>query len=115
MVKRFPTGPVALRVGDRADLTSDRRSAQAFLHGRDDGRTVLYVEFCKSRHSTQPDLDDELMAILFSRFESDTYYRTRALPYSLRPEVTLLVMRARLWLVGCLFRLSPKRVPPAPP
>jgi len=87
----------AARVGDPVDLITDPRSSRAFLYGCDDGRASLYADFfARAQHNSVRLEEEEELAIVYRRFEMDTYLSTWWMPGTVRSLTTwwLMCMRA---------------------
>lgn len=98
--QRSPTG---LAVGERYDLTRDRRSAQADLLGVGDSRAVLWARY-EELYCHRP-MEATVLDQRYAQFELQAYRSTRHLPSPWRAYATRAVMAVQLRL-GSLCSLD---------
>lgn len=91
--QRSPTG---LAVGERYDLTRDRRSVQADVLGNGDSRALLWARY-EELHC-QLSIEVTVLDRRYAQFEQQAFRSTRCLPSPWRAYATRAMMAAQLRL-----------------
>ena len=97
-IKVSQHSPTGLTVGERYDLTRDRRSAQAGLLGMGDSRAVLWARYEKLYcHLT---VSSTVLERRYAQFELDAFGSTRHVPSRWRACATRALMAVQLTLAS---------------